>query len=458
MDHALHPTPSLPNLAASGRRTPADWRGRLRRWAARIDALDAVNPALEPTLAWLVRLRWAAVAGQSVTVVIARQWVGLVMPLATVLALLGVTAASNAFLALRVRRGAAVRRSLVVRILLLDTLILTGLLACTGGAHNPFACFYLVHVAMAAVALGSLAAWSMAALATLGYGLLFVVQGPHAHHAISESLHLRGMLCATALAAACIAYFAGRLNRELRLRELALSELRLLRVQNERFAALATLAAGVAHELGSPLGTIAVAARELERNAELAASPVWQEDAGLIRAEVDRCREILGRLNARSTNELGEASASFPLDELIAAASAGLSQDQRTRLQVESPAGGDLFLPRAAVCEALRSLLRNAFDACPTGEPVRLQARMDERSVTFVVSDAGRGLSTEAAAHATEPFFTTKPPGAGMGLGLYLVRLLAERLGGSFSLQPNEGRGAAAELRLPVAAPEGTRT
>jgi two-component system sensor histidine kinase RegB len=429
----------------------------LQRWATRVDALDAVEPGLEPTLAWLVRLRWAAVIGQAVTVGVVHEWLDFGMPLKVVLALIGLTAVSNALLAWRSRRAAPPRRSLFVRVLFFDTLILTALLACTGGVHNPFASFYLVHVAMAAVALGSLAAWSMAGLATLGYGSLFLFQGSHAHHAISEALHLRGMFCATALTAACIAYFAGRLNRELRTRERALGELRLLREQNERFAALATLAAGVAHELGSPLGTIAVASRELERNATHADGPAWHEDAALIRAEVERCREILGRLNARSTNELGEAPTAFLLPDLIATVRAALPETERTRLDVEAPESGVLFLPRAAVGEALRSLLRNAFDASPAEERVSLRVRIEERTAIFTVRDTGTGLSPEVAAHADEPFFTTKAPGSGMGLGLYLVRLLAERLGGTFTLRGRADAGATAELRLPVVAPERTQ-
>lgn len=433
------------------------WRERFRHWAERVDAIDAVQPGLEPTLAWLIRLRWTAVAGQMATVAVAHWCFDLAMPLNGVIALIGLTAVSNAFLMLRAKGAAPLRRSLFVRVLFVDTVILTVLLACTGGMHNPFASFYLVHVAMAAVALGSLAAWSMAVLATLCYGSLFFFQSPHAQHAISESLHLRGMLLATALTAGCIAYFAGRLNRELHSRERAMSELRLLREQNERFAALATLGAGVAHELGSPLGTIAVAARELERNATASDSLLWQEDAGLIRAEVERCREILGRLNVRSTNELGEPPTTFPLHDLTAAVLNALPELQRLQIDLDAPTNGSLFLPRAAVSEALRSLIRNAFDASSMGGRVALQAHIKESTVVFAVHDSGSGLSPEAAVHATEPFFTTKAPGNGMGLGLYLVRLMAEHLGGSFVLRANDGPGATAELRLPVVVLEKVR-
>lgn len=457
-DQTLDSAPTAPAVTNLPESLLAYWRERLRRWAKRVDAIDAVEPGLEPTLAWLIRLRWAAVFGQAVAVAIAYVWFDIEMPLKGVVALVGLTAVSNALLMLRARNEVGLRRSLFVRVLFFDTLTLTALLACTGGAHNPFASFYLVHVAMAAVALGSLAAWSMSVLATLGYGSLFFFQSSHAQHAISEALHLRGMFCATALTAGCIAYFAGRLNRELQVRERALGELRLLREQNERFAALATLAAGVAHELGSPLGTIAVAARELERNASALDSLPSQEDAALIRAEVERCREILGRLNPRSTNELGESPSAFSLPELLSTVCAALPDTQRTSLDMDLQDMSAVFLPRAAVSEALRSLLRNAFDASLVGARVSLNAHVEKQAVVFTVSDSGCGLSPEAVVHAAEPFFTTKSPGGGMGLGLYLVRLLAERLGGSFALWPKAGGGATAELRLPLVISESMHT
>jgi hypothetical protein len=187
----LSPAQHPQAAAKKGENLRTNWRERVRCWAARVDSIDATEPGLEPTLAWLIRLRWVAVVGQGVMVAMAHGLFDLAMPLNWVIALVALTAASNGYLELRVRGGTALRRSLLAGVLVLDTLILTALLACSGGMHNPFSSFYLVHVAVAAVALGSLAAWSMAVLATIGYGSLFLFQGPHAEHAISHSLHLR---------------------------------------------------------------------------------------------------------------------------------------------------------------------------------------------------------------------------------------------------------------------------
>ncbi len=432
----------------------ASMRERAQFWAAWIDSIDVLKPGLEPNLAWLARLRWAVVLGQSITIGIVHWGMGFPMPMSVVLSLIGLTAVSNIGLQWRAGSAIPMRRSLFVHVLLFDTLTLTGLLACTGGVHNPFATLYLVHVAMAAVALGSAAAWGMAVTVTLCYSALLMLAGPHAYHEmISEPLHLKGMVVSTSLTAGCIAYFVSRLNRELRNRERALGEMRLLREQNERFVALATLAAGVAHELGSPLGTIAISARELERSAAASDVAACKEDAGLIREEVERCRVILGRLNAESTNQLGEPASSLLLADLLDTAAAGLPNTYRSRLDIQSPVDAQLFLPGMAVAEALRMLISNAFQASSGTARVLLSATPGTRNVVFAIHDSGAGLTGDARIHATEPFFTTKEPGNGMGLGLYLVRLLAERLGGSFELRRNQGPGVTAELSLPLTAP-----
>ena len=415
-----------------------------------MDGMDAAQPQLEPTLAWLVRLRWVAVFGEAVSVAVAYWWLAQAMSLRWAFALIGLTAISNLLLMGRTKSRRALRRSLFVQVLFFDTVTFTALLACTGGMHNPFASFYLVHVAMAAVALGSSAAWGMALLAIVGYGSLFLLAGPHMHHAVDGSLHLRGMLCATALTAGCIAYFVGHLNRELRARERALGEMRLLREQNARFAALTTLAAGVAHELGSPLGTIAVVSNELRRLDNAALPHDIRADVNLIREEVERCRSILGRLNVRSAADLAEASSQFTVRSMLDSVVAALSPEQclRFRIVCDHPEIV-LVLPCKTVTQAIISLVKNAFDASDVTQNVWLRAAAKDDRVAFTISDEGIGLPSDNNQHIGEPFFTTKEPGKGMGLGLFLVRLLSDRLDGSLTIEPRAPRGTTALFVLP---------
>lgn len=396
-------------------------------------------------MVWLLRLRWAAVAGQAGTVAFVRVVLGVPVPVLALFALIAITAVSNFLLCRKLVAAKSVGRGKFERLLALDTVTLTLQLLLSGGAGNPFSAFYLVHVAMAAVALGRMAAWRMVALSSGCLLVLFVFSKATPIIPLSHELYVSGMLVAVVLAAIAIAFFAGHLHRALQKRESEVARLRVAAEKSERFAALATLAAGVAHELGSPLGTIRLAARELER-ALGDGSEALVADARLIVAETERCRGLLGRLNARSTAELGEAPVECVLSELSENVRKLLSPALSSRLKISELPNAQLFLPRAAVVEAVASLVRNAGDAAP-GDVV-LSADLAGEDVRFCVKDSGPRIPQDVAAHLGEPFFTTKEPGRGMGLGLYLIRLLAERLGGSFTIS-HDGRGTLAVLVLP---------
>ena len=219
---------------------------------------------------------------------------------------------------------------------------------------------------------------------------------------------------------------------------------RTVAAENERFAAMATWAAGAAHEVGTPLGTIAIAAAELVRNARQSSVPAEiQEDADLIREEAARCRGILDRLQ----DQAGDAARPLAVVDVLDGV-AGRFPGGRVRMAVPS-GDGSLQAPPEALGQALASLVKNALDASAPDGAVELGAEVDAEAVQFVVRDRGQGLDESARQHAGEPFFTTKPPGQGMGLGLFLVRLLARRLAGDFRLVSREGGGTEAVLRLP---------
>lgn len=260
------------------------------------------------------------------------------------------------------------------------------------------------------------------------------------------SIHLWGMLVAFALTAGLVAFFVGRLQRVLRGRDDELQTAREQAVQHERFAALATLAAGAAHELGTPLGTIVVAAGELARDARaMSDRPGWVEDAELIRREAYRCRSILDRLQHHAEDVPTEI-------ELNGVVSALRSRFPGVELEIRSgDQGARLVAPPDALTQALSNLIGNALDATSKDADVRVEVRTKAGQVEFRVTDCGSGLTEAAAVHAGEPFFTTKPVGRGMGLGLFLVRLLARRLAGEFRFETPVQGGTCAVLSLPVA-------
>jgi len=252
------------------------------------------------------------------------------------------------------------------------------------------------------------------------------------------------------VAASFIVYFLLRIRRALALREAELAASRRMAARQERLASLATLAAGAAHELSTPLGTIAVVMTELQRRAStLAADPEALEDLRLVRGQVDRCRAILERMSTDAGETIGEGPVSTPLGALIEGALADLSPVNPVRRDVVAEAAAwRVRVPPRAFGQALRGLVKNAQEASPPGAPVSVAIRDDGGAVAVEVSDRGPGIPASVLERVGEPFFTTKPTGKGMGLGVFLARTTLERLGGNVRIT-SSAEGTRASLVLP---------
>lgn len=403
------------------------------------------------SLAWLVRLRWGTVAGQVAAVGAAAWVIGPSFSAGRLLALVGLLAASNLALA---RLGAPAPGWACGAALTLDALLLTGLLHATGGPSNPFSILYLVYIALAAVVLGARWTWLLTGLSVACYGLLFVASVPleHLGHQAPEMrLHLQGMWAAFCVAAVLTAYFVVQMSRAIERRDAEMAEMRDRAARNERLASLATLAAGAAHELGTPLATIAVAAGELERAIRKLPGRVsrdLREDAALIVSQLERCRTILGRLGAQVGETPGEDLVPVTPARLVAAVLPGLAPGEQARVQAVASGEEPVRVPLAALSQAVNNLLRNALDA-GTG-PVGLRVVSDEGGLRVAVADDGPGLAPEVLARVGEPFFSTKPKGAGLGLGVFIARSLSEQMGGGLEIQSAPGRGTTAVIAVPA--------
>jgi two-component system sensor histidine kinase RegB len=407
-----------------------------------------VSDASELVLRWLVPLRFLAAAGQVLALVVARGALGLPLPYATLALVPMLTFATNLALAWPALRGVLPARTLVPALLLLDSLLFTFLLRWSGGPDNPFSALYAIHVAMAAMTGSAAVTWAVAVASALGYALVFRWHEPqHFWHApvapgVDVGLHAVGMWVAVAVVAVVITWFIGRVTAEMRrLGEVA--------ARSARLASLTTLAAGAAHELGSPLGTIAVVAREIERAAP---DPPLAEDARLLRTEVEHCRSILDRLSLRAADGATDGDAPLAADRVLAAVVDALGAEAAARLvcEVRAPAGAWLG-PRSEFLEVVLPIVRNALDASPGDAKVSLEVEVDAGRVRATTRDAGHGMDAATLARAGEPFFTTRPPGRGTGLGLFVVRLHAERLGGTLRLDSSPGRGTTATVEWPLA-------
>ena len=395
--------------------------------------------------------------GQLATILFVHQVMQIRLPLAPLATLVAIEAASNLIGALWLRRGGGVREWHLAATLACDVMILTGLLFFTGGPFNPFSFLFLVHIALATIVLRAGWTWALVGLSLACSGALFYGHrwlplepegaGRHADH---MRIHLQGMWVAFGVAAGFIVYFVTRIRRALARREEDLAVQRGVAVRNEKLVSLATLAAGAAHELATPLGTIAVVTREIERLAEQG-RPCPLDDIRLIKSQVERCRGILMQMATDAGESTGESFTTLRLDGLLAEAVEGLPPTPPIALALGAAADASIEGPPRALAQALRVAIRNAQDASPPEGPVTIAARALDGAVEVEVLDHGPGMPPEVLARVGEPFFTTKAPGKGMGLGLFLARSLVERVGGELRISSSAGAGTRVVLRLPQA-------
>jgi two-component system sensor histidine kinase RegB len=239
----------------------------------------------------------------------------------------------------------------------------------------------------------------------------------------------------------------------LQARERELFELQRSAVRHEKLASLSTLAAGAAHELGTPLATIALVAKELEHGLDAARSAdELIPDARLIRQEVERCREILQQMAARAGEGAGEMPTVFDVHGVERDLSDALGS-RATQIAFEREGDrSELVAPKALLVQVLANLVRNAFDAQAEAgktETVRVVTRLQGERAAFEIFDSGPGIPADASSRVGEPFFTTKAPGRGLGLGVFLARAFAEKMGGELVLAARPGGGTVARLIVP---------
>jgi two-component system sensor histidine kinase RegB len=281
------------------------------------------------------------------------------------------------------------------------------------------------------------------------YGALFAWHLPLVGlEQVAPHVMAMGHWLALALVAVLISVFIGRIEHSLRGREDELVDMRERATKNELLATLTTLAAGAAHELNTPLGTIAVVAKELEVSSGSATdAESVREDARLIRREVDRCREIINRLRLDVGEDVAQRKP-VAMAQLVKDIRADLREEENARLRVLVGSDVEAATAPRALEQAILVLLRNAFDASPAEAGVTLSIQRREGRIRIEVEDRGTGMSEDLLRRAGQPFYTTKEPGKGMGLGLFLVRLVAERCGAEFSLYSKLGEGTRCVLEL----------
>ena len=421
----------------------------------------------------LAALRNIAIAAQLVTLAAVWKFLELALDWRTMLLTIAVLAAVNLFTWLRLHKASPVSAPELFAQLGVDVIALTILLYYSGGSTNPFVSLYLLPLVIAAATLPGRYTWGMAVLTTLCYTYLmkFYVPLPMQHgvsaamsgmHGMGEmnpgsngmteegifNLHIFGMWLGFVLSAAIIAWFVVQMAQAVRQRDEALARVREEILRNERIVALGTQAAGAAHEMGTPLSTMAVVIGELKNDAA-DEQPALRDHLAVLDDQVRACKRILDNIMANAQDN--GVPQPRPADALMAEV-VNEWQLLRPTAQYRYHGNGSRPVPRinadVTLRAALMNLLNNAADASP--QPIEIHARWDAANFTLEIRDQGGGLSEEAALKAGSAFFTTKKEGR--GLGLLLANATIERLGGTVRLFNREEGGAATELTLPVVA------
>ena len=423
---------------------------------------------------WLIKLRWVAVVGQMITIgaVILLFQIDIRM-LWAVWSVIVLTAVSNLMLSLWFSRWLIGDPPQILpwdvilgMVVLMDMISLTALLFATGGPNNPFCFFFFVNISLSAVVLNRRWAWSLNALSIVGFGLLLFD-----HHQIDEldlgiwmlpirqsgviSLPQLGMWIAFATCSSVIVYFMTRLTSELRLQQQDLDRVEKQRARSEKLQALGTLAAGAAHELATPLSTIAVVARDVEKAFD-DHPPTFEgaddviDDVHLIRSQLDRCRKILDRMSSHAGQGAGNPFESVAIQRLLDEVLDELPEADRVSIEInDQVAAEQISVPLDELSQALRGLIQNALDAGPS--LVVLTVVQDRRGWRIEIKDSGSGMTGDILKRVSEPFFTTKQPGKGMGLGMFLAENVVGRLGGEIQIDSEPEQGTQVRVLLPQA-------
>ncbi|KJK18433.1 ATP-binding protein [Pseudomonas sp. NPDC087612] len=394
----------------------------------------------------LTFIRILVLAAQAGSVGVAYWTELLPLPWLSLVITLGLSMLLCAFTALRLRLTLPVTELEYAFQLACDLLIHSALLYYSGGSTNPFVSYYLVPLAIAAVTLPWVYSLILSGIALAAYSLLLVQFYPLETFPMArEKMQVYGMWLSIALAAAVITFFAAKMAEELRRQEQLRAERREEGLRDQQLLAVATQAAGAAHELGTPLATMSVLIKEMRQDHS---DPLLQEDLAVLQDQVKLCKETLQNLvraaeaNRRLAVENQEVT--FWLDEALNRWHL-MRPEASYRFQRLGQGNVPRLAPPPDLTQALLNLLNNAADACPDDLEVRLD--WDAQDMVISIRDHGPGVPAAIAESIGKPFFTTK--GKGFGLGLFLSKASVTRAGGSVKLYSHEEGGTLTELRLP---------
>ena len=403
----------------------------------------------------LIQLRWIAVIGQFITIEVAYRGFGVRLPIDTMLVVLGGLVAFNGASLLRWNSHREVSNLELFVALLVDVGMFSAQLYLSGGATNPFAFLYLLQVILGAVLLETWSTCILVAITIACFGGLAVFARPLP---LPQDLtlglagpYVEGVLICFALNAALLVLLITRITRNLRSRDERLAGLRQRAVEEEHIVRMGLLASGAAHELGTPLSTLAVILGDWRRMPPFTADPELLQEVAEMQAQVLRCKSIVSGILMSAGEARGESSEKTTvctfLDELM-------SEWRSTRpvasFVYENRFGEDLpMVSDSAVKQMICNVLDNALEA--SRHHVAVEVTRHDDALQLTVTDQGPGFAPAMLAEFGKPYQSSKGRPGG-GLGLFLVVNVARTLGGTVSASNRAEGGAAVVIRLPLSA------
>ena len=399
----------------------------------------------------LIQLRWIAVGGQLLTILIVYAGLGIALPLGWMLGTLAALALFNLFSQFVWWRTGRVSNAALLAALLVDVASLAFQLHLGGGIANPFVFLFLLQVALATVLLRPPGNWIVAAATALSVAALIAVPSPTRIDVdLSKGLadlYVQGLLICFVLIAALLVVFITRIGRILRERDARLAELRQRAAEEEHIVRMGLLASGAAHELGTPLSTLSVILGDWQHLPSMSSEAEIYHDLVEMQAQVARCKSIVTNILLAAGKTRGEA----PVQSTLHAFLDELAEQWRT---LSNPAGfryrrrvvpNPWIVADAGLRQMVFNVLDNALEVSPARVELEVSGRDDD--LVIEVRDAGPGFDAEVLDRLGTPYNSTKGR-AGGGLGLFLSVNVARTLGGRLALGKRESRWAKASLPL----------
>jgi two-component system sensor histidine kinase RegB len=404
-------------------------------------------------LSQLIELRWMAVLGQMVTIVTVGGVMGLPLPMDKMLFVVACLVAFNLLEDFRWRRGWAVHQVELFFSLLFDVAILTVQLGLSGGIGNPFVFLFLLQITLGSVLLRGGYIWSMVGITAVCVALLAQFNVPlplsaDVHHGFA-SPYVLGLLMCFVLNAVLVVIFITRISDNLSQRDARLAAARQQAAEKEHIVRMGLLASGAAHELGTPLSTLAVILGDWRREVRLTAQPELAQDIVEMETQVQRCKSIVSGILLSAGEVRGEASSQTTVCAFVDA----LVQEWRATRSISTFVYENLVEPDSPMVSdtTLKQMVFNVLDNAREASPewVRLRVERDDDTLCFRVADAGPGFDPLMLPLVGQPYQSSKGS-PGSGLGLYLVVNVARTLGGSVTAGNRDEGGAELVIQLPL--------